>query len=356
MYVPGLSAADAPAAPPGEAVKLSANENPLGPSPLAVEAMTRAAWEAHRYPDSTCRALRRALSERMDVPAEQIVVSNGADSVFTLVAQAMLEPGTPVAIPATTFATYEIAARVARADVWRVPMAGWSVDAGALSDALRRGARMAFVANPNNPTGTLLGPAELDLLVRAVPEGGLLILDEAYVEFAGEAAPDSLALVRDGAPVLVVRTFSKAYALAGLRVGYAVGPRPVIDALWRVREVFATSRLAEAAALAALGDEAHLRRGLELVRAGRRQIYSALDRMGIEYVPSHANFVWIRTGVSSSRLVPELARRGVLVRPGDYWGAPDWIRVTVGTAAQNDRFVRALEEALSHLPAAAPGP
>ena len=328
-------------------VKLSANENPLGPSPLAVEAISRAAWEVHLYPDSTCRALRSALAQRLGVGPEQIVVGNGADNLISLVAQAVLGPGDRAAVPQLSFSSYTIAVRISRAQVEPVPMDGWRIDVEALAAALRRGARVAFVCNPNNPTGLLLSADEVRRLVDSVPDGSLLVLDEAYIEFAhGEGTLTGPQLLREGAPVVVLRTFSKIYGLAGLRVGYALAPAPVASALWRVREVFATNRLAEVAALAALGDEAHVRRSREMVESGRRQLYGLLDALGLEYLPSETNFLWVRTGVPSGQLVPRLAEQGVLVRPGEFWGHPEWIRVTVGTAAQNERFAKALQEVL----------
>ena len=348
VYVPGLSPTDmGRSGPAGEVVKLSANENPLGPSPLAVEAISRAAWEVHLYPDSSCRALRLALAQRLGVGPEQIVVANGADNLISLVAQAVLGPGDRAAVPRLSFSSYTIAVRVSRAEVEPVPMDGWRIDVEAMAQALRRGAKVAFVCNPNNPTGLMLSADELRRLVDSVPDGSLLVLDEAYIEFAqGQDTLSGPQLLQEGAPVVVLRTFSKIYGLAGLRVGYALAPAEVASALWRVREAFATNRLAEVAALAALGDEAHVRRSQEMVQAGRRQLYGLLDAMGLEYLPSQTNFLWVRTGVPSGELVPRLAQEGVLVRPGDFWGHPEWIRVTVGTAAQNDRFARALQQAL----------
>lgn len=349
-YVPGLSAADVGSTLEGEPVKLSSNENPLGPSPRAVEAIARAAWEVHRYPDATCRRLREALARRWGVPSDQVVVSNGGDNLITLLAQVMLGPGQVAAVPAVTFATYEIAARLSGAAVERVPMRGSAVDVEALAARLAAGARLGFVANPNNPTGTVLTASELDRLLEAVPEGSALVVDEAYAEFVTSPDfPDVPARVRQGAPVVVIRTFSKVYGLAGLRVGYALAPSPIAEAMWRAREAFATNRLAEAAALAALEDQAHLERTREMVAAGRRQLYELAEELGVAYVPSEANFVWIRTGVPSEQLVPALARRGVLVRPGHLWGEPAYIRVTVGTPAQNRRFGEALRQALAEL-------
>lgn len=349
-YVPGLSPGDLPGKERAQPVKLSSNENPLGPSPRAVEAVQRAAWEVHRYPDSTCRALREALSRRWRLPVEQIVVANGADNLITLVAQVMLGPGTVAAVPAVSFATYEIASRLAGARVERVPMDGYAIDAEGMARALAGGARLAFVCNPNNPTGTLLTAAQVQRLAEAVPDGGALVLDEAYAEFVSHPdAPDGPALVREGAPVVVLRTFSKVYGLAGLRVGYVLAPRPIAEAMWRAREAFATNRLAEVAALAALEDRAHVERTLDMVSRGRRQLYDLLGALGLEYVPSEANFVWVRAGAPSDLVVEALARRGVLVRPGGFWGQPEYIRVTVGTPAQNRRFAEALREVLAEL-------
>ena len=314
--------------------------------------MTKAAWEIHRYPHPACRKLREALSRKWDLPPEQIVVANGGDNLITLLAQVMLGPGQVAVVPAVTFATYEIASRLSGARVEKVPMNGPAVDVEAMARALMGGARLAFVANPNNPTGTLLTASEVERLVAAVPDGSAIVIDEAYAEFVSRPDfADGPALVRQGAPVVVLRTFSKIYGLAGLRVGYALAPRPIADAMWQAREAFATSRVAEAAALAALEDEAHVQRTLDMVARGRRQLYEMLDGMGLTYVPSEANFVWVRTGVPSDELVPALAGRGVLVRPGDFWGQPEYIRVTVGTPAQNRRFVEALQEALRELSA-----
>ncbi|WP_324717058.1 histidinol-phosphate transaminase [Carboxydochorda subterranea] len=351
-YVPGLSPEDVEpllrGAGEAGAVKLSSNENPLGPSPRAVEAICRAAWESHRYPDPECRQLRLALARRFGVPAEQIVVANGGDNLITLLAQVMLEPGRSVAIPAVTFASYEIAAHLAGARIERVPMRGPFLDAQAIASAFAAGASVAFVCNPNNPTGTILSGDQVRSIIDAMPGGSLLVLDEAYADFVTDGSyPDGPGLVRDGAPVVVLRTFSKAYGLAGLRVGFALCPPEVARAMWSAREPFSTNRLAEAAALAALEDEAHRLRARDMVLQGREEMMRRLDAMGIGYVPSQANFLWIETPVPSSVLVPRLARLGVLVRPGEIWGQHSFIRVTIGTPAQNRRFVEALQQVLA---------
>lgn len=310
--------------------------------------MARAAHDVHRYPDPTCRTLRRALAERFGVSPDQIVVANGADNLITLLAHVMLGPGRMAAIPEVSFATYEIASLVSGAGVVKVPMRGHGIDPDGMAGALAAGAKVAFVANPNNPTGTILTAAEVDAILRAAPDGSIVVLDEAYADFVTDPRyPDSPALVRDGQPVVVLRTFSKAYGLAGLRVGFALCPPPVAAALWQVREAFATNRVAEAAAEAALADTEHYARTRGMIVEGRRALARALAEMGLEVVPSEANYLWVKAGVPSTELAPRLAREGVLIRPGHLWGLPSFIRVSVGTADQNERFVEALQRVLA---------
>jgi len=325
-------------------IKLASNENPLGPSPKAIEASRAAMTEAHRYPDGAATALREALGTRLNVPPSHVVVGAGSVDVIDVIVKAFLGPGDNAVISEHAFARFRQIVDARNRGARLVPMRGWTHDLEAMARAVDERTRLVFVANPNNPTGTWNRRAELEALVDSLGPGVLLVLDEAYFEYADDPEyPDGIDLVRRGAPVIVTRTFSKAHGLGGLRVGYGVAAPEVIQALLVVREVFTANVLAQAAATAALDDTEHLRRTLQLNRTERQRVATALAERRYTVLPSLGNFLTFDSGQDCRALFERLLTRGVIVRPLDPYGMPRWLRVSLGTAEENDAFLEALD-------------
>jgi histidinol-phosphate aminotransferase len=331
-----------------DVVKLASNENPLGPSPLAVAAAHEALAGINRYPDPQATELRQALAARLDVPVEQVLAGNGSVEIIDLVARALLGPGDNAVISEHAFVRFRQIVAAHNHGARLVPMRDFTHDLEAMAAATDARTRLVFVANPNNPTGTWNRRAELEKLLDALPAGCLLVLDEAYFEFASAENdartqyPDGVSLVRRGAPVLVTRTFSKVYGLGGIRAGYAVAAREVLEAVLVIREAFGTNSLAQAAATAALGDAEHVRRTLELTGVERPRLAQALAARGFRVLPSITNFITFDTGGAGREVFRKLLARGVIVRPLDPYGMASFLRVSVGTRAENDAFLAAL--------------
>jgi histidinol-phosphate aminotransferase len=329
-----------------EIVKLASNENALGPSRRAVRAAKAALASAHLYPDGGSFYLRQALARRLGVAADQVLVGAGSNELIVFLGHACLEPGTDIVVADRAFAVYRLVAALYRADVVSVPMRAFAHDLDAMAAAVTPRTRLVFVANPNNPTGTAVSAGALDRFMERVPAHATVVLDEAYIELLPpRRQPDTLRYVREGRNAIVLRTFSKTYGLAGLRIGYAVGAADAVAALNRVRQPFNVNAVAQAAALAALDDEGHVRRTRRMVARGLRQLEEGLAALGLPFVPSVANFLLVRVG--DGRAVFEaLERRRVIVRPVDGYGLPEYIRVTVGTERENATFLDALRAVL----------
>ncbi len=332
-------------------VKLASNENPLGPSPAALEALSRAAANWARYPDDDCTALRDALAAHLGVPQACVAVGAGSTALLKLLAEAYLDRTQTVVYAWPSFPMYPVVARLQEAREVQVPLApDGRHDLDRMAE-VAAGAQLVVVCNPNNPTGTYLSEQELSHFLQRLPAGPLVVVDEAYCEFAREAAPDypdGVRWVREGRRVAVLRSFSKVYGLAGLRVGYLVAPPEVVEAVVRVREPFHVSTPAQTAALAALGDHGHVARTLAVVAEGRRRLMAVAGRLGLRTYPSVANFVWMDVERPAGEVSDALARRGVIVRPGP--AGTTWIRVSVGTPDEVQRFEEALEDVLPALP------
>lgn len=329
-----------------DSIKLASNENPLGPSPRAVAAVQQALGELHRYPEGDCFYLRHALAKRLAVDPGALVFGNGSNEIIELLIRAYLQPGDEAVMADQAFVVYRLIVQAAGGRSIAVPLRDHTHDTDALAAAITPRTRILFVANPNNPTGTIIGRAAWQRLLDAVPENVLLVLDEAYAEYVEDPDyPDGIATVRDGRAVIVLRTFSKIYGLAGLRVGYGVTRPDVVDATNRIRQPFNVNSLAQVGALAALDDTEHVEASRAANRAGLAFLRSEMARLGLEVVPSWANFLLVRVGAGAA-LYQALLRRGVIVRPMNGYGYPDHVRVTVGTDAENRRFVAALEECL----------
>lgn len=331
----------------GSILKLASNENELGPSPKALAAMAAAAPEMHRYPDGGCFYLKQKLAAKLGVNPGNLLLGNGSNELIEFLGHVCLRPGANLVMSECAFVVYRLVAALFNAQAVAVPMKNFTHDLDAMLAAVTPATRMVIVCNPNNPTGTANTPEEIDAFIEKLPPGVLAVFDEAYFEvMPEESRPDLLRHIRAGREnILVLRTFSKAYGLAGLRLGYGIGSAALTGLLEHVRQPFNVNAMAQAAALAALDDEEHVRRTLDMVRTGLDYFYGAFDRAGLAYVPSCANFVLVKTG-RGRQVFRELQKRKVIVRPMDGYGLPEWIRITVGTPEQNRRVMEALDAVL----------
>ncbi|MES2369328.1 histidinol-phosphate transaminase [Thiobacillus thioparus] len=337
-------------------VKLASNENPLGPSPMALAAAQDALHDMALYPDGAGFALKSKLSAKLGVAAQQIVLGNGSNDILDMAARALLAPGTSAVYAQHAFAVYPIATQTVGAQGIAVPAKDYGHDLAAMRAAIRDDTRVLWIANPNNPTGTFLPWAEIEAFLATVPPQVLVVLDEAYGEYLPtEDRCDTLAWIERFPNLLISRTFSKAYGLAGLRVGYGVGHPDVIGLLNRVRHPFNVNAPALAAAEAALDDIAFLLRSYALNRAGMAQLAAGLADMKVAIVPSKGNFLLAKVG-DAARINTELLKRGVIVRPVANYGLPEFLRVSVGLAGQNTRFLDALSVVLAASAALEPRP
>jgi len=328
-------------------IKLASNENPLGPSPKALVALRSTLDSVHRYPDSAGFELTRKLAARLRLEPGQIVLGNGSDDVIAMLARSFLLPGDEVLMPTPAFQMYEIEARAAAAVPVEVPLTDFRTDLEAMATRLTPRTRMVFVNTPHNPTGSLVMRAQLEAFMGRLPENVLLVLDEAYIEFVRDpAGPDSLDYVRAGRPVAGLRTFSKAYGLAGLRIGYGLMPVEVAGVLNRVRQPFNVSLPAQAAAAAALEDAEFLKETLRVIHQGVDYLHAALTGMGLECRPTQANFLMFRVPGDARHVFEALLDRGVIVRPLASYGYPDRIRVNAGLPEENRRFIESLRQVL----------
>lgn len=335
-----------------DVVKLASNENPLGPSPRALEALQARAADLARYPDGNGFELKQALSRHLDVEVEQITLGNGSNDVLELVARAFATPKDEVVFSEHAFAVYPIVTQAIGARPVAAKAKNWGHDLEAMAAAVTERTRLIFIANPNNPTGTWVDAEALERFIAALPEHVIVVVDEAYFEFAAdpeagvEGYPDTLQWLGRYPNLIVTRTFSKAYGLAGLRVGYAVSHPDVADLLNRVRQPFNANSAALAAATAALLDEEHLARGLRVNREEMVRLTDAFERIGLTWIPSVGNFVALDLARPAAEVYEGLLREGVIVRPVGAYGMPNHLRISVGLPEENERFLRALENVL----------
>ncbi len=326
---------------PAQIIKLASNENPLGPSPLAVAAMRETLARAHFYPDGGGWALRNALAEKLGLARENIVLGNGSNEIIEFIGHAFLRPGDEVVTSKHAFAVYSLMAQLFGAKTVEVPDPNYTHDLDAMLAAITPKTRQLFIANPNNPTGTMVGQDALDRFMERVPDHVLVIFDEAYHEFL-DSPPDVLPYIRAGRNVVAMRTFSKIQGLANLRIGYGLAPEKVAGILQKTRQPFNANGIAQAGALAGLADTEHMRRTRELTHEGRNYLQAEFAAMGLEFVPSVANFVLVRVG-DGDGVFRALLRRGLIVRAMRSYKLPAWIRISVGTMDQNRRLVSELK-------------
>jgi histidinol-phosphate aminotransferase len=334
---------------PSDIIKLASNENPLGPSPRALAAMRDALERANFYPDGGGWALRSAIADKLGLERANVVLGNGSNEIIEFLGHAFLKPGDEVVTAKHAFAVYTLMAQLFGAKTVEVNDPGYTHDLEAMLAAITPRTRQVFIANPNNPTGTLVGQAEIDAFMAKVPDHVVVIFDEAYYEFL-DNAPDVLKYVREGRNVVVMRTFSKIQGLAALRIGYGLAPAKLADVLQKTRQPFNANAIAQAGAVAGIADEDHMRKTRELTNEGRDYFQSEFAAMGLEFVPSYANFVLVRVG-DGDGVFKALLKTGVIVRAMRSYKLPEWIRVSVGTMDQNRRFIAELRKLLVPAPA-----
>jgi len=336
-YIPGKSPTE-----PG-IIKLASNENPFGPSPKALEAIAKEAKALHIYPDQKSVLLREALANKFKVDEGSIIVGNGSDEIMQIAAATFLKAGEEVVISKNTFSIYEFVTRLLDGRPAFVDLKDYAQDLDALAKAVTSKTKMVFLCNPHNPTGTTFTAKELDAFIKKVPNHILVVIDEAYMEFSdSNELPDSLKHVREGKNVIVLRTFSKYYGLAGLRVGYGIAPKELINYMFRAKLPFNVGRLAQAGAKAALDDKEFTDKTYQGNLEGKKYLYAELDKLELTYKKTQSNFIFVDLKRSADQLFMEMMRQGVILRPLTSFGLPQAIRVSIGTKEQNEKFVTTL--------------
>ena len=332
--------------PPHEIIKLASNENPLGPSPMALAAVEKSLRQLHLYPDGNAFYLKRRLAEKLGLEPANLILGNGSNEIIEFVGHALLSPGADVVVSQYCFAVYPMVTQLFGANLITVPANNYGHDLPGMLRAITPQTRVVFIANPNNPTGTVAAREEVVQLINQVPSEVLLVMDEAYIEFLDDAV-DLIPLLRRGLKpnLLLMRTFSKIYGLAGLRIGYGIGQPELIAALEKVRQPFNVNAVAQAGALAALDDSEHIQRTRRNNAAGLRFLEQGLHDLRLTYVPSAANFLLVKVG-DGQRVFQQLQQQGVITRPMGGYGLPEFIRISIGTPAENTRCLTALKQAL----------
>src|SRR5579864_1654999 len=330
---------------PEEIIKLASNENPLGPSPKAIAAMRGALESTQLYPDGGGFYLRNAVADRLGLKSENIILGNGSNEVIEFAGHAFLSRGDEVIAPQYAFICYKLIAQLFGARAIETPAVDFQADLEGMLGAITPRTKIIFIANPNNPTGTLVRQKDMDNFIARVPDEIVTVVDEAYFEFLDDP-PDTLRHIRDGRNVLVLRTFSKIHGLAGLRVGYGIGRPEMIQVLRKTRQPFNVNSLAQAAAVAALDDSAYLAETKRMVDAGRAFLEQEFAAMKLRFVPSAGNFVFVHVA-DGPAVFRKMLQRKIIVRPLLGYGSPEWIRITVGAMEQNKKCIAALKEALA---------
>ena len=320
-------------------IKLASNENPLGPSPKAMAVLSDGVEQLHRYPDGGAFRLREALADRWKVTSEHIILGNGSDEILGLLARTFLSPGDEAVMADHTFVIYKMEVTAAHGKTVSVPLKQWRHDLKAMADALTPQTKLLFLCNPNNPTGTMVSKAEVEQFMARVPDHVVVVFDEAYFEYVRSSEfPDAMIYVKQGRNAIVLRTFSKIYGLAGLRIGYGVTTPEITNLLNRVRPPFNANSIAQRAALAALGDDEHVAESRAVNQAGMEQVVKGLQALGFAPIPSEANFVYVDVGRDGRQVFDALLRQGIIIRHIE----GRMVRVTIGQAEENQAFLTAL--------------
>lgn len=331
--------------PPEKIIKLASNENPLGPSPKALAAMQETLLRSHFYPDGGGYYLREAIAQKMGLDRTNVILGCGSNEVIEFIGKAFLSPGDNIVVSAHAFAVYKLMATLFGAETIEVPDPGFAHDLPSMLKAINSKTKEVFIANPNNPTGTLLSQEQIDDFMAKVPENVVVVFDEAYYEFLPNP-PDVVKYVREGRNVVVLRTFSKIQGLANLRIGYGLAPAALVDVLQKTRQPFNANGIAQAGALAGLLDDDHQIKTRDLTIAGRTWLEAQFASIGLEYIPSHANFILVKVG-NGRKIFADLMKKGIIIRDMTSYGLPEWVRVSIGTQEQNERFFEELRALLA---------
>ncbi|MGQ9609242.1 MAG: histidinol-phosphate transaminase [bacterium] len=334
--------------PEQDIIKLASNENPIGPSPLGIKAIIDCADQVNLYPDGDCYYLKNDLAEYLKVKPENLIMGNGSNDVLQIIADTFITPDDEVIYSRHAFVVYSLVTQVADAKAVIVDMKDYTHDLQAMADAITDKTKVIFIANPNNPTGTMVTSEQVEQFMKRVPDDVVVVFDEAYYEYVTRSDyPQTLKYIQDGRTVITLRTFSKIYGLAGLRVGYGITRPDIVEVLNKVRQPFNVSMVAQAAARASLKDKEHVAKSIKINSEGKEFLYKELEKMGLDYVPTEANFILIHVGRSGTEVMSKMLKKGVIVRPVGGYELPNSIRVTIGTPQQNQKFISALKEVIS---------
>jgi len=328
-----------------EVIKLASNETSVGPSPLAVEAIKKEVENINLYPEATSKLLREKLADKLKIDKEMIIYGNGADDVIDLIGMAFINEGDEVITCETTFPAYRTAVKIMGGKFILVKLKDFRFDLEEIIKRINEKTKMIFLCNPNNPTGTIITKEEVSAFMRKVPQDVIVVFDEAYYDYVEDKNyPNSLSYILEGKNVIVIRTFSKIAGIAGVRVGYGIAKPELIGYLRRVVNPFTTNRLAQVAALASLDDEEHRRKVLSSNQEGKKYLYRELKKLELFYVPTETNFIFVDVKEGSEVIFNKLLKKGVIIRPGKPYGCANFIRVTIGTAYENKKFIQAIRE------------
>lgn len=331
----------------GEIIKLASNENPLGTSPLALRAMKGTLEKSYLYPDDNCFYLKEKLTERFGVRQENIIVGNGSVELLPLITLAYLGPENSAVVSESAFIWFKIAINIAAGELIEVPMKDHTHDLMAMLAAVKKNTKLLFIVNPNNPTGTIATRDEVEEFFKRLPDNILVVMDEAYYGYIQDIVyPDSFKYFREGRNILILRTFSKIYGLAGARLGYGIAKEEIISNLMKLRVSFNVNRISQAAGIAALDDHEHVKRSREVNEAGKDLLYDAYKRLGLFYLPTHANFIFVDFGKDSQVIFEALQRQGIITRTIKEYKFPNALRITIGTEEQNERLIKNIKRIL----------
>lgn len=327
-------------------IKMASNENPLGPSKKAVKAMMKAIASVNRYPDGNCYYLKQTLSRDLNVSACNLIMGNGSNEIIELALRTFVNPGEEVIMSEPSFLIFNIACKVSGGVPVVIPLKDFKADLNGIKKAISGKTKLVFIDNPNNPTGRSVGEAEVEKFLEDIPDNIIVVFDEAYNEFVErEDFPDTIRYI-GRKNIIILRTFSKAHGLSGLRIGYGIAEKEIIDFMERVRQPFNVNSIAQVAAIASLGDKDHIDNSKLTVSEGKRFLYSQFDAMKLAYVKSDTNFILVNVRRSGREVFEKMLKKGVIVRDMDAYKLNDYIRVTIGTMPENQRFIKALKEAL----------
>ncbi|MEO0142133.1 MAG: histidinol-phosphate transaminase, partial [candidate division WOR-3 bacterium] len=328
-------------------IKLASNENPLGTSPLAIRAMRKALKESFLYPDDNCFYLKNVLAKRFNVDSDEIIVGNGSVEILPLITLAYLNREDSAVVSEGAFIWFKIAVSIAGAQLIEVPLKNYTHDLQSILGAIRKNTKLVFIANPNNPTGTIVKKKEVEEFFARVPDNVLVVMDEAYREYIDDPDyPDSFKIFRERDNILILRTFSKIYGLAGARLGYGIARRQIITNLMKLRISFNVNRISQVAGIAALDDDEFVKKTIKVNNEGKEFLYDAYKKLGVFYLPTYANFIFVDFGKDSQAIFEALQRQGIITRTIKEYGFPNALRITIGTEKQNRRLIRALKKIL----------